>query len=267
MKQPEFSDFPLKEYVDRSRKLRADLERAGIDALLVSSKENVTYFAGLLHGYYWVTSWDEESQFALLPASEDREPSLMIAEGLEETTRTSWIEDVRLWAQYRPGSERTPLSVLAATIKDSGLDRARIAAEIGPNDRMAASAGLYEGLKEQLPEVEFVSCYEVVSEVRAVKSDLEVDCIRRACEITCKGFEAGLRELRAGMSEKELAHVICSTMLENNPEGVAAHPWSIFLTTSGRSPVLFDAPPKRLSVQEGRYGLDRWRSNLQGVLV
>lgn len=129
----------------------------------------------------------------------------MIAEGLEETTRTSWIDDVRLWAQYRPGSERTPLSVLAATIKSSGLDRARIAAEIGPNDRMAASAGLYEGLREQLPQVEFVSCYEVVSEVRAVKSDLEVDCIRRACEITCRGFEAGLRELRADMSEKELA--------------------------------------------------------------
>ena len=251
MKQPEFSDFPLKEYLDRSRRLRAVLERAGIDALLVSSKENVTYFAGLLHGYYWVTSWDEESQFALLPASEDREPSLMIAEGLEETTRTSWIEDVRLWAQYRPGSDRTPLSVLAATIKDSGLDRARIAAEIGPNDRMAASAGLYEGLKEQLPEVEFVSCYEVVSEVRAVKSDLEVDCIRRACEITCKGFEAGLGELRAGMSEKELAHIICSTMLEHNPEGVAAHPWSIFLTTSGRSPVLFDALPSDYRFKKG----------------
>ena len=61
MKQPEFSDFPLEEYLDRSRRLRAVLERAGIDALLASSKENVTYFAGLLHGYYWVTSWDEES--------------------------------------------------------------------------------------------------------------------------------------------------------------------------------------------------------------
>ena len=242
MKQPKFSDFPLQEYLDRSRRLRSVLERTDIDALLVSSKENVTYFAGLLHGYYWVTSWDEESQVALFSASADREPSLMIAEGLEETTRTSWIEDVRLWAQYRPGSDRTTLSVLVATIKDSGLKRARIAAEIGPNDRMAASARLYEGLKEQLPDVEFVSCYEVVSEVRAVKSDLEVDCIRRACEITCKGFEAGLRELLAGMSEKELAHVICSTMLENNPEGVAALPWSIFLTTSGRSPVLFDAP-------------------------
>ena len=81
----------------------------------------------------------------------------MIAEGLEETTRTSWIDDVRLWAQYRPGSERTPLSVLVETIRGSGLDRARIAAEIGPNDRMAASAGLYEGLKEQLPQIEFVS--------------------------------------------------------------------------------------------------------------
>lgn len=243
MRQPEFSDFPLKEYLDRSRRLRAALERADIDALLISSKENVTYFTGLLHRYYWVTSWDEESQFALLPASEDLEPSLMIAEGLQETTRTSWIEDVRLWAQYRPGSDRTPLSVVTDTIRRNGLDQARIAAEIGPNDRMAASAGLYDGLKEQLPGIEFVSCYEVVSEVRAVKSDLELDCIRRACEITCNGFEAGLRELRAGMSEKELAHVICTTMLENNPEGVAAHPWSIFLTTSGRSPVLFDAPP------------------------
>lgn len=56
------------------------MRREGIDALLVSAKENVTYFAGLLHGYYRVTSWDDESQFALIPAPEDEAPALMIAE-------------------------------------------------------------------------------------------------------------------------------------------------------------------------------------------
>ena len=116
---------------------------------------------------------------------------------------------------------------------------------------MAASAYLYEGLKENLPNVEFISCYETVSKVRAVKSDLEVECIRRACDITCKGFEAGMNQLRAGMTEKELTHVIVSKMLEHNPEGIAAHPWSIFLTTSGRSPVLFDAPASDYTFKSG----------------
>ena len=59
----------------------------------------------------------------------------------------------------------------------------------------------------------------------------------RACAITCKGYEAGLTELREGMSEKELAHIICSTMTEYNPEGIELHPWTIFVHSSGRSPV------------------------------
>ncbi len=254
MKQPEFSDFPLEEYVSRASRLRAVLQREGIDAMLVSNKENMTYFSGLIHGYYWVTSWDEESQFALLPASDAEEPSLIIAEGLEETTRTSWIDDVPLWAQYRPGSDRTPLAVLVDTIKTKGLANGRIAAEIGPFDRMAASPYLYEGLKEQLPDVEFVSCYELVSEIRAIKSDAEIECIRRACDITSKSFEAGMKELRAGMSEKELAHIITTEMLRLNPEAVAAHPWSLFMTTSGRSPVLFDAPPSDYRFKKGDTG-------------
>jgi len=109
--QPEFSDFPVEEYLDRVRKVQDIQQESNIDALLISNKENVTYFAGLLHGYYWVTSWDEESQFAIVPASSEDQCTLLTAEGLEETTRTSWIKDVRLWAQYRPGSNRTPLSV------------------------------------------------------------------------------------------------------------------------------------------------------------
>lgn len=243
MREPEYSDFPLDEYLSRITRLRQALQQASIDALLVSKKENMCYFSGLLHGYYWITSWDEETQFALLPASVDKQCSLLISDGLEQATRTSWIDDVRLWNMYQPGTTQTPLTTLVAAIKDKGLHKARIAFEIGANDRPAVSIKLYEELREALPDVEFVPSYDLVSEIRSVKSNREVECVRRACQITCAGIQAGLSQLHEGMTEKELAHIICSAMMAENPEGNTAHPWSIFVHASGRSPVWFDGCP------------------------
>ena len=50
--------------------------------------------------------------------------------------------------------------------------------------------------------------------LRAIKSELEVDKLREAARITMEGYRAGFDAVREGMTEKELAAVICSKWLE-----------------------------------------------------
>ena len=47
MSQPEFAPFPVSEYERRVAKARHLMEENGIDALVLTSKENVVYFSGI----------------------------------------------------------------------------------------------------------------------------------------------------------------------------------------------------------------------------
>ena len=250
MKIPEYSYFPLEEYRERMKRLRAVMQEEGIDALIVTREENMVYFTGLLN-QYWIATWDDEAQISLLTASEDKECSLFIGDGMEQSTRTSWVEDVRFWAMYRSGNKKPPVETVASAIKEKGLARGTIGMEIGRNDRMGMSVAFYEGLRKELPDAKFVSCYDIVHKVRAIKSERETEYIRRACDITCKGYEAGLKQVHEGMTEKELAHIICSVMLENNPDGNVIHPWTVFLHASGKGPTWWDGSPTDYKLKKG----------------
>ena len=64
-----------------------------------------------------------------------------------------------------------------------------------------------------------------------------------------------------------VGHVNCTEMMRDNPEAVSAHPWSIFLTTSGRSPALFDAVPSDYRFRSGDTVWVDGRGNLPELLV
>jgi Xaa-Pro aminopeptidase len=58
----------------------------------------------------------------------------------------------------------------------------------------------------------------LLRKLRGVKSEREIAMLRRACEISCVGVEAGWRSLREGMTEKELTAVMVSTMIREGAE-------------------------------------------------
>ena len=250
MKTPEYSHFPLEEYQDRVKRLRAVMCEEGVDVLLVGREENVTYFTGLLN-QYWIATWDDEAQIALLTASEGEPCSLFIGDGMEQSTRTTWIDDIRFWPMYRSGSRESLVDAVVAAFEQKGLTRGTIGMEIGRNDRLGMSIAFYEQLRSALPQARFVGCYDLVHKVRAIKSSREIECIRKACQITCRGYEAGLDAVCEGMSEKELAHVICTAMLRSNPDGNVIHPWTLFIHASGRSPSWWDGSPSDYRLKKG----------------
>lgn len=66
------------------------------------------------------------------------------------------------------------------------------------NERMAAA------LKANYPSVKAESIYEIISEMRLVKSEEEIEQLRRACRITGEGYLATIKRIKAGMGEWEI---------------------------------------------------------------
>ncbi len=61
----------------------------------------------------------------------------------------------------------------------------------------------------------------IIEKQRAVKTEEEIECIKKACEITDNCFTHLINYIKIGMSEKEIASEIVKYFIENGAEGEA----------------------------------------------
>ena len=252
MRDPAYNDrFPLTEYEQRLERIRAAMTAEGVDALLLSTEANVTYFTGLLSGYWGITMHDDV-QLVLIPRDSQVEPVLLLPDQLQATAETTGcVTEIRLWSQFSGGVSKGPVDVVADTVADLRMSAGRIGIETGPDDRPGMSVPFLTALQHQLQGVEWVTCAGSLAQVRMVKSPLEIGKLRTAVDITVQAFRAGMEALKEGMSEKELAHVVASEMIRLCPDACVPNPWILFVTADGRSPTAYDGLPTNYRFQPG----------------
>lgn len=73
-------------------------------------------------------------------------------------------------------------------------------------------------LKEELDVFEFVDAAPMLWEMRMIKSSLEIDCIRRAMDITTTGYQEGFPQAKEGMTEREIACLLTGEMVKSGAE-------------------------------------------------
>lgn len=81
----------------------------------------------------------------------------------------------------------------------------------------------YETYKKYLQtfQVNLVETEGIIESQRIVKEEYEIEKIKKACEITDKSFEYIIRNIRKGMTEKELAFELNYQMIKNGADGFA----------------------------------------------
>jgi Xaa-Pro aminopeptidase len=205
-----YAAFPRVEYEHRYERLQGVMEERGIDAVLVTAKENVVYFAGLE-----TVGWDSKHRpvGCILPR-EGPGPILVIPESLAYVAEvTSWIEDVRLWGGFkRTGIPRDPVEAIAGALVSRGLGKGRIALELGYGTRVAMSQADFSHLEELLSGADVVDGSDAIWALRMIKSTAEAEVMREVCDHTCEAFRVGFDALRGGMTERELAGIILAEM-------------------------------------------------------
>jgi len=184
--------FAPEEFAERRARAAAELERRGLDALLVFKQESL----------YWLTGYDTFGYvyFQCLVLAADGSMTLLTrAPDLRQAHFTSVVEDVRVWVD---GAGANPVDDLRGILKTRKLDHARLGVEwhaYGLTARLGFA--LAEGLRASC---ELVDASDLVSRLRLVKSAAELAYVRRAAELADASYAAAVSLAAPGVFEGDI---------------------------------------------------------------
>ena len=232
MRTPQIQTFKPEEYRQRLDGVRSRIAALGADVLLVNTPENIFYLTGYqTPGYYWY-------QALIVPV--DRDP-VFIPPPHEASLPPvySWVEDVRVFPDTSDWAE-----VTADTLISVGAGAGKICLEL---DSWFLTARLSQGLDALMPAATFVDGSGVVEAGRLIKSDAEIEYIRRAARCSEAAMKAGLAAVRAGASELDVAAAVHSALDLSGSEytGLPA------FITSGPRTMLVHATWSRRQIAQG----------------
>jgi len=173
----------------RRARVREAAAKAGLDGLLAFApgwrRENVRYLTGSLFRGAFAFAW--------LPA--DGPPVAFFANRADEQAvrQVGWVDDV----QVVPFPD---VAQVAARVSQDLPGGARI----GVSQLELMPRAIARTLGDGLPRAELVNATRLMDMVRLVKSDWELEQVRRAGVVCAAGWEAFVRALRPGVREYEV---------------------------------------------------------------
>jgi len=207
-----FLNFNISEYEYRWQKCQKEMEKEGIDVLVLSQNTNVIYMTG-----YRTQLYNSNFRPFITVLKIGDEP-ILIVPNLEEGSgrKESWFDDVRIWGSNC--KYKTAIEVVKAIFKEKSVTNANIGMELDNGQRLGMLQLEFEELKEAFPDCTFKSCASMIWRIRRVKSSQEIKYLKEACRISDVSFEAVINEVKKGMTEKDIQKIIGRTMLEEGAD-------------------------------------------------
>jgi len=205
--EPIFPRFSETEYQHRFDLVRAEMRKAGLDAIVAAGDSS---FRGSNHAnVYWLTNWlDPYAAYAVLPLK--GEPFLAISNELYIHTarRAAAIPDV--FGTFTPGK------AIGERLNDLGLGRGRIGLAGVRNVGRASMA--YEHQRDliaTMPEAKFEDALEAMQAARLIKSAEEIGWFEKGAAFTDRCIVAIAENLKPGIPEYELSAYIHAAILKD----------------------------------------------------
>lgn len=206
---------PAEEYAARLTRVREAMQQANLDGLLVvgtaSDPGNVQYLANY-RPLFGTT---------IIVLSLQGQPVVVSDAILHGEPMHSMLWDV-LYDDLRPAAQADEppgslAEVTAGAMRDLGLAFSRVGIA-SPSTLPAVHAG---DIRRLLDDVEWIDGTAAMLRPRAIKSEHEIRSLRRACEITRVALEAGAEACMPGATERDIARVIQTSLMEQGAERLA----------------------------------------------
>jgi ectoine hydrolase len=223
MQTPPFSSA---EYDRRLAAARAAMHERDLEAMIVTDPSNQA----------WLTGYDGWSfyvhQAVILPA--EGQPvwwgRMQDTGGARRTVDIERTGIVGYADHYVQSTERHPMQHLSGTLADLGLGGGRIGVEM---DNYYFSAKAHQVLFETLPAATLVDGTGLVNWCRAVKSDEELDFMRRAARIAERVCQVAIDMAAPGIAKNEVAAEVTRAGLLGVGEDWGDYPAIVPLMPSG----------------------------------
>lgn len=231
--------FPTSEYRRRYERTQRRIADRDLDALLVTTPENIFYLTGFdTTGYY-------AYQTLVVPTAGD--PELVVRRMEGPNVIRSWIPSRReygdLFASDSAVETTAGVRATVETLEAMELDEARVGVE---RDSWFLTLRQFDLLREAVG-TEFTGVSDVVEAQRAIKSERELDYIERAGAIVETGMEATIDRIEAGVHDYEVAAEAYASLVRNGSEQPAGQPY----ITSGRRSALPHSRWKGRTIEKG----------------
>jgi Xaa-Pro aminopeptidase len=174
-----FETSEYKSRVDRAQRMMAD---DGIDALLLTTEQNVRYFTGYLTRF-----WESPSRPWFLIVPQSGKPVAVIPSIGAALMGKTWISDIRTWSA--PDLVDDGVTLLVDTLAEIMGKTARIGIPSGYETHLRMPLTDFDRVRAALPNVSFGSDANIMHRLRMVKSDAEIGKIETACAIAGRAFD------------------------------------------------------------------------------
>ena len=193
--------IPKQEFYDRIAKFQDNIKAAGLDACLVHASEsdmaNVRYLSE-----YWPTF---EASAVFVPA--EGEAVLLVGPESEiYASHRSVFTNIERMLEYRESAEPECPGMTFKSYRDivAKYTKKGKIKKLGIVGWSITPLPVYMSVKEQFPEIELVKADITLLPLRFIKSENELNCMRRAYAIAELAVEAIINEIQPGMTELQV---------------------------------------------------------------
>lgn len=246
-------------YKSRISAVQRQLEKDGLDGLVVIKPEHVRYLSGFW-GYSTRTEYAMPRRLIAVIVPRHGDVVLITPKiELNFAKRRSWIQDVRHHVEWAPSASEVfgGLALLDRVLTEKGLHRGRIGLELG-----FISARLFSMLSGQFAGIEFSDASYVIEALRMIKSPEEIEIMRTSgrmavaqLEVELNAIHAGVREYEVALKGREEATRLSAEWMIANESGEMPldHPISeaVQIITSGERLDMVHAPASTRLLSEG----------------
>ncbi|WP_017729417.1 M24 family metallopeptidase [Halalkalibacterium ligniniphilum] len=222
------SNFSHAEYKQRLMRTKERMAKEGIDVLLVTDPANMCYLSGYDGWSFYVHQ--------MLIVIIDEEQPLWIGRGMDANVAkvTSWLyhDNIIPYSDdYVQSTTKHPMDFVANILTEIGQGKRSIGVEM---DNYYFTAKCYIQLQKGLPNASFQDSTNLVNWVRIIKSDAEIEYMRRAARIVEHAMQVGVNSIASGVRECDVAAKIYETQISGTKEFGGDYPAIVPLMPAGK---------------------------------
>ena len=207
--------IPDGEYLERVARAAKKLRERGLDAMLVMSTEsdyaNARYFSGF---------WPLFERAGVVIGAGGDAALLVGPESAVFGRDFGKLEKVFVLREFRESADPSYPELHADTFRDAfrAVGATGENLKIGLGSYVECTLPVYEGLKDAFPKAEIVPCNDIMVDLRKIKSENELACIREGFRIIELATDEVIRNLRPGVTELQMVGVAERVIYENGAE-------------------------------------------------
>ena len=225
------NDFEISEFEKRHSRVRLEMEKSGIELLLVFAPANINYLIGTPSKGY------QEFQVLFFPLKPDKLTIITRLPDSPHLKAESLADEVIGWGGREP---EDPIDVMKRVMRERNFSGLQTGVEVPyyylhPYD--------YKKIIDLIGDSLVKDATDLIGSIRLTKSPAEIEYVKKAAHILDKSMETCLKSINAGKTERQVSADIHHTLLLSGSD-IPSSPMNFL--TGPRSAFAHAEPPDRV---------------------